>query len=118
MQRFHQAGAAAIAALLAFHVPARAQDAPTFRLTLKDHRFEPSELQVPAGVRFMLVVKNEDATPAEFESKELGAEKIISAGREATIRVGPLTAGRYAFEDEFNAQAKGTLVAVQKTAGE
>jgi len=118
MQRVHLAGAAALAALLALHSPARAQDMPTFRLTLKGHQFSPAELQVPAGVRFVLVVKNEDPTPAEFESKELGAEKIISAGREATIRVGPLQPGRYPFEDEFNSQAKGTLVAVQKTAGE
>ena len=118
MQRLHLAGAASIAALLAFHAPAHAQDVPTFRLTLKGHQFTPAELQVPAGVRFMLVVKNEDPTPAEFESKELGAEKIISAGREATIRVGPLQPGRYPFEDEFNNQAKGVMIAVQKTAGE
>ena len=118
MHRVHLAGAAAIAALLALHSPACAQDMPTFRLALKDHQFTPTELQVPAGVRFVLVVKNEDPTPAEFESKELGAEKIISAGREATIRVGPLQPGRYAFEDEFNNQAKGVMTAVQKTAGE
>lgn len=118
MPRVHLAGAVAIAALLALHNPARAQGVPTFRLTLKDHQFTPVELQVPAGVRFVLVVKNEDPTPAEFESKELGAEKIISAGREATIRVGPLQPGRYAFEDEFNNQAKGVMIAVQKTAGE
>ena len=117
MQRLHLTGAAAIVALIALHAPACAQDAPTFRLTLKGHQFTPAELQVPAGVRFMLVVRNEDPTPAEFESKELGAEKIISAGREATIRVGPLAAGRYPFEDEFNSQAKGALIAVQK-AGE
>ncbi len=118
MRRIHLAGAAAIAALLAFHAPARAQDMPVFRLTLKGHRFDPAEMQVPAGVRFLLMVKNEDSTPAEFESKGLGAEKVISAGREATIRVGPLEAGRYPFEDEFNSQAKGVLIAVQKMAGE
>lgn len=118
MQRLHLAGAASIAALLALHAPARAQDMPTFRLTLKDHRFTPAELQVPAGVRFILMVRNEDPTPAEFESSELGAEKIISAGREATIRVGPLQAGRYPFADEFNNQANGALIAVQKGAGE
>ena len=118
MQRLHLAGAASIAALIALHAPAGAQDMPTFRLTLKGHQFTPAELQVPAGVRFVLMVKNEDPTPAEFESKELNAEKVISAGREATIRVGPLAAGRYPFEDEFNNQAKGALIAVQKTAGE
>ncbi len=118
MHRLHLAGAASIAALLALHTPARAQDVPTFRLMLRDHQFAPAELQVPAGVRFILMVRNEDPTPAEFESNELGAEKVISAGREATIRVGPLEAGRYPFADEFNNQAKGALIAVQRTAGE
>ena len=118
MPRVRLIGAALLAAVLAAQVPAHAEDVPTFRLTLKGHQFSPAELQVPAGVRFMLVVKNEDPTPAEFESKELGAEKVISAGREATVRVGPLAAGRYPFEDEFNNQAKGALVAVQKTAAE
>ncbi|HEY0204352.1 MAG TPA: cupredoxin domain-containing protein [Acetobacteraceae bacterium] len=118
MHRLHLAGAASIAALLALHAPACAQDVPTFRLTLKDHQFTPAELQVPAGVRFVLMVRNEDSTPAEFESNELGAEKIISAGREATIRVGPLKVGRYLFADEFNSQATGALIAVQKSASE
>lgn len=118
MQRLHLVGAASIATLLALHAPACAEDMPTFRLILKGHSFEPAELQVPAGVRFVLVVRNEDPTPAEFESKDLGAEKVISAGREATIRVGPLAAGRYSFEDEFNSQARGVLIAVQKAVGE
>ena len=118
MQRLHLAGVAAIAALLAFHAPARAEDVPTFRLTLKADRFEPAELQVPAGVHFLLIVKNDSAAAGEFESKELNAEKIVSPGREATIRVAPLAAGRYPFENEFNTVAKGVLVAVQKTAGE
>ena len=112
--RIHTAGAIAIAALIALHTPARAQDVPTFRLTLKDHTFDPAELRVPANTRFVLVIKNDDATPAEFESKGLGAEKIISAGREATIRVSPLPAGRYPFEDEFNRAAQGVLIAVEK----
>ena len=93
--------------------PAVAQEAPTFRLTLKDHIFTPAELTVPANKRIVIVVRNEDSTPAEFESRELGAEKIISPGREATIRVGPLAPGRYPFVDEFNQdKARGVLVAV------
>lgn len=117
MHRLHLPGTAAIATLLALHAPARAQEALTFRLTLNGSGFEPAEVQVPAGVRFVLVVRNESAAAAEFESKGLNAEKVISAGREAMIRVGPLAAGRYPFENEFNAGAKGAVVAVQK-AGE
>ena len=67
---------------------------------------------VPAGKRLVLVVHNADDTPAEFESSGLGAEKVISAGRDATIRVGPLAAGRYPFADEFHQdQAHGALIA-------
>jgi plastocyanin len=91
--------------------PADAADAPVFRLTLKNNRFEPSEITVPAGERFQLIVINSDKTPAEFESKKLGVEKVVSAGREAIIKLGPLTAGRYEFVDEFHeATAKGVLV--------
>ena len=116
MHRFHMTGVTAIALLLASHAGVRAQDAPTFRLVLRDSQFDPAELIVPAGVRFMLVVRNENAVAAEFESKGLNAEKIISAGRESTIRVGPLEAGRYVFENEFDRAAQGVIVAVQKTA--
>ena len=96
--------------------PALAQEAPVFRLTLKDRRFEPAEVQVPAGQHVVLMVRNADAAPAEFESKELGVERIISAGRESTIRVGPLAPGRYAFFDEFHPEATGTVVVVASTA--
>ena len=52
---------------LAFWVPSYGQDL-SYELTIKDHRFEPLELQVPAGKRFKLVVKNLDPTAEEFES--------------------------------------------------
>jgi heme/copper-type cytochrome/quinol oxidase subunit 2 len=110
--RVHLLGAVALATLMAASGPVRAEDPQTFRLTLKDHIFEPAELTVPAGKRLILIVRNADDTPAEFESRELGAEKVISPGREAMIRVGPLAAGRYPFNDEFHQdQARGVLIA-------
>lgn len=102
--------AATMAGPLAVVGQARAQDLPTFRLTLKDHKFDPPALTVPAGQRFVLIVRNADDTPAEFESKRLGAEKVVSAGREATIRLGPLKSGAYPFADEYHEDsAKGVL---------
>lgn len=104
---------AAFAILLTTAGSARAEDPLTFRLTLKNHAFDPPELTVPAGKRLILVVRNADDTPAEFESRELGAEKVISPGREATMRLGPLAVGRYPFADEFHQdQARGVLIAV------
>jgi len=105
-------GVTTLAILMTVPAAAWAEDPPSFRLTIKNHAFDPAELTVPAGKRLLLIVRNADDTPAEFESSQLGAEKVISAGREATIRIGPLTAGRYPFTDEFHQdQAHGVLIA-------
>lgn len=89
---------------------AKAAD-PSFSLSLKDHQFTPTELTLPANKRIRLVVKNLDATPAEFEGENFKAEKVIPGGQEATILIGPLKPGTYDFVDEFNeATAKGRLI--------
>lgn len=84
-----------------------------FTLTIKNHAFEPKELKVPAGKKIKLVVVNEDATPAEFESKPLGREKVIPAKAKVSINLGPLKPGRYGFVEEYHeteAAAQGTIV--------
>lgn len=82
-----------------------------YLLVIKDHRFEPATLTVPAGTRFKLVVENRDPTPEEFESHDLNREKIIPGGTTASIWVGPLEPGEYAFFGEFNeATAQGKLI--------
>ena len=97
--------------ILAFSVPALAQDA-SFTLTIKNHRFEPSELQVPAGKKIRLLVKNLDPTPEEFESHDLKREKVIPGKSEATIIIGPLKPGTYKFVGEFHeSTAKGSIIA-------
>ena len=81
-------------------------------LVIKNHRFEPSELKVPAGQRIKLLVHNQDSTPEEFESHDLNREKLIPPGAKATIFVGPLKAGRYVFFGEYNEKtAKGVVIA-------
>jgi hypothetical protein len=103
--------ALAIATVTGFVPPAAAQE-PTFNLTIRDHKFEPLELEVPAGVKIKLLVKNADPTPEEFESIELRREKVIPGGQEGVIFVGPLKAGRYEFFGDFNPKsARGHLVA-------
>jgi plastocyanin len=95
----------------AFSGGSLAQDA-AFTLTIKDHRFEPTELQVPAGKKIRLLVKNLDPTPEEFESPDLKREKVIPGKSEATIIIGPLKPGTYKFIGEFHeSTAKGTVVA-------
>ncbi len=85
---------------------------PIVSLVIKDHRFDPAEVRVPAGTKVRLVVENKDATAEEFESHELNREKVIPGGSKASIFIGPLEPGRYPFFGEFNqATAKGVVVA-------
>ena len=90
---------------------ASAQD-NTFVITIKDHKFHPAEVLVPAGKKVKLLVKNEDRTPEEFESYSLNREKIIGGGKQAIIYVGPLKPGKYKFFGEFHEKtAQGVLIA-------
>lgn len=83
----------------------------TFTIQIKNHRFEPAELTVPAGKKVKLLVENLDATPEEFESHELNREKVIAGNGKATIYIGPLTTGKYPFFGEFNeATAQGVIL--------
>lgn len=99
----------AVALVLATAAPAFADD-PVVTITLKDHAFTPSEVPVPAGVKVKLVVSNQQPTTAEFESHALHFEKIVGAGGQATVFVGPLTAGSYEFFDDFHKDTRGHLV--------
>ena len=98
-------------AILAAGSPARADD-PQFTLVIKEHRFTPAELEVPAGVKIKLLIKNEDSTPEEFESTELHREKVVPAGQQILVIVGPLGAGTYGFFGDFHHDtARGKLIA-------
>ena len=81
-------------------------------IIIKDHRFNPAEVRVPAGQKVKLIVDNQDATPEEFESHELNREKIIAPKSKASIYIGPLKPGKYPFFGEFNqATAQGVVIA-------
>jgi plastocyanin len=82
-----------------------------YEIQIKDHVFSPAELEIPANTRVKLTVKNLDSTPAEFESKDFKAEKVIAGGKQASIMVGPLKPGTYGFHDEYHeATTKGKLI--------
>jgi hypothetical protein len=88
---------------------ARAED---YVLTIKDHRFTPAEIKVPANQRVAITVVNEDATPEEFDSSALKVEKVIAGKSKGIVRIGPLKPGRYSFIGEYNeATAKGVVIA-------
>jgi hypothetical protein len=85
---------------------------PEYTLTIREHRFSPAELRIPAGQKIRLVVDNQDGSAEEFESHELNREKIVAAKSKVVIYVGPLRAGRYPFFGDFNpAVTRGVLIA-------
>jgi len=91
---------------------AAAAFADDYVLTIKDHRFTPTEIKVPANQRVTITVINEDATPEEFESNSMKVEKMIAGKSKGVVRVGPLKPGHYPFVGEYNeATAKGVVIA-------
>ena len=83
------------------------------RVVIKDHRFEPAEVRVPAATKVMLVVENRDATPEEFESHDLHREKVIAGNKTAKIPVGPLKPGTYKFFGEFHQDTAQGVILVE-----
>jgi len=100
------------ATLLSFGASSLAvAETPVVEISIKDHKFQPAEVTVPAGTKVKLLVRNLDSTPEEFESHELNREKIIPGGKQAVIYIGPLKPGKYPFFGEFHEDtAKGVIV--------
>jgi high-affinity iron transporter len=89
--------------------PALADD-PSFPILLKNNVFVPREVQIPAGVKVKLVVRNENPTASEFESTQFHREKVVPPGQEITVFVGPLDPGSYEFFDDFHPETRGHLL--------
>ncbi|KAA0070748.1 cupredoxin domain-containing protein [Rhodanobacter sp. T12-5] len=90
---------------------ASAADAPSYTLTLKDHRYQPNELRIPANVRIKLELINQDPSPEEFESNDFPAEKIVMPNSRISLFIGPFKPGRYRFYGDFHQPtAQGMLV--------
>ncbi len=91
--------------------PLISQAIETYTLNIKDHKFAPAEITIPADTKVKLLIKNLDATPEEFESYEMHREKIIRGNSQAVIFIGPLKAGSYPFFGEFNPKsAQGRII--------
>lgn len=90
----------------------QADEVKNFDITIKDHKFSPESLEIPAGEKVKLTIINNDPTPEEFESHELNREKIIKGNSKGIVFVGPLEPGKYPYFGEFNMDtAKGEIVA-------
>jgi plastocyanin len=103
--------AAVFAALLVQPPAAFADDLPTLQLTAKDGHFFPETVEAPAGKKFRIVIKNEGATPEEFESRELRKETVLAPGVTRTVVFAPMKPGVYKFFGDFHPDtAKGQIV--------
>ncbi|GAC1407946.1 MAG: cupredoxin domain-containing protein [Burkholderiaceae bacterium] len=101
-----------LAAFFTVASPLALGEATEVNILIKDHRFSPAEVKVPAGQKVKLVIDNRDPTPEEFESHDLNREKVIPGGTKSSVFIGPLKVGKYPFVGEFNdATAIGTVVA-------
>lgn len=83
------------------------------RIDIRQHLFYPSRLVIPAGQRFELQIHNQDLTAEEFESPDLNRKKIVSGQSRASLILGPLKVGSYAFFGAFYPKtAQGLLQVV------
>lgn len=92
---------------------ATAEALPSFAVVVRDGVFMPKRIEVPAGRRVKLLLRNEGPGPLEFENDEMHIEKILAAGAESFVVLPRLAPGEYSFVDEFNI-ATGELGIVAK----
>lgn len=103
---------AIILAALTFLSASHGHSAEDFTLVIKDHKFSPETLEIPAGEKVKIIIDNQDPTPEEFESYELNREKIINGNSKGIVFIGPLEPGSYPYFGEFNQNtAKGVIIA-------
>ena len=92
--------------------PALADDLKVYDLTIKNHKFEPATITIPADSKVKLNIKNADSEVEEFDSLDLSREKVIAGNSQAVVLVGPLKAGTYKFRGEYHEEtAKGQIIA-------
>lgn len=108
-------GCLALMAVAFLCVPAQAgaADLLTYTVVAKEGRLIPNTLNVPAGVRFKIVVRNQGRDAIEFESLQLRKEKVLAPGTESFVVIAPLKPGEYEFFDEFHPNTGRTRIIVK-----
>ena len=92
--------------------PAKAENMPSFQLTITAGHFVPATIEVPANTKFRLLIRNDGPDAEEFESAELRKEKVLAPGASSFLIFQPLKPGSYKFFGEFHPQtAQGRMVA-------
>lgn len=93
--------------VLAFAAPAEVA------LSIKDHKFQPTQLTIPSNTKVKIIVENQDPTPEEFESVELNREKVVTGHNKIVVFIGPLKPGKYKFFGDFHKDTAQGEVIVQ-----
>lgn len=85
---------------------------PVYNITIADGVYSPAALEVPAGQRFKIIIKNTGRGPAEFENLSLRVEKVLAPEVESFVVIQPLKPGSYHFIDEFHLDMAGFNIIV------
>ena len=102
----------AFPAALVLALAACGNEKPGIQVTLKDHRFTPAEIHVPANQPTLITLTNQDGTAEEFDSTSLKVEKVVPGQQTGNVRLRPLAPGRYPFMGEYHAEtAQGVVIA-------
>ena len=84
----------------------------TIKVTLKNHRFTPSEIHVKANQPALIALANQDPAAEEFDSTSLKVEKVVAGNSSGNVRLRALAPGRYPFMGEYHsATAQGVVIA-------
>lgn len=110
IQHFRKAAFTLLMIIASLPVTAHAES-PVVELAIREHRFEPTNVRIPANTKVKLLIKNRDVSSEEFESYELKREKVISGNSEGVVFIGPLSPGTYPFFGDFNPDtAQGRVI--------
>ncbi len=101
-----------VSAILALTPGAVPADELPPEITLREARFAPPQLTVPANTGFKLRVTNADPAAIEFESFELHRERVVQPGETITVYMPALAPGTYKFFDDFHRDTpEGVIIA-------
>jgi len=76
---------------------------------LKDHRFHPQRITVPADTRVEVSIDNQQAVPAVIMSFMFSRQKLVSAHHRVVLYLPPMGAGTYHLFDDLHRSTKATV---------
>jgi hypothetical protein len=96
----------------------QADEDPVFVIEFANGAINPAVLDVPAGSRFKLELRNSGADPVEFESIELRKEKVLGPGVTSFIVIRRLDPGEYRFFDDFHPDTPPARLVAREAGGQ